>query len=375
MADSLSALAEALPTASASAFGHAELRERLQRTLTPRVARELWKYTPLSAFLTATSDARTVTPALEITGSHELDRAGSTERSDAPLAIDALELERFPLALAALLTTGDCLRLTIPADADVTATLRVEDGISVPLIVELAPGARLHIEERVTAEQFCNQSVFLKLSPGARVEHDRLAFGSGCCHWSLSQAFLGDSADYQLRQFLTGGARRRAETHVVLAGRDANATLTGAARVDDGEHLDQQLIIEHRAPGARSRQQFHALASGKSTTTFNGRIHIHEGCPGSDAALSNRNLALHREARINTKPELEIYTDDVRCAHGATVGKLSDESVFYLRSRGLSLEQARLMLCEAFLGECISGPLRDEAAAALLGAFHTEMPS
>ena len=106
---------------------------------------------------------------------------------------------------------------------------------------------------------------------------------------------------------------------------------------------------------------------------FNGRIHIHHGADGSDALLSNRNLSLNPGAEINTKPELEIYTDDVRCAHGATVGQLSEESLFYLRSRGVNESAARALLCSGFLRECISGALteqmREQVSARLIGAL------
>jgi Fe-S cluster assembly protein SufD len=105
---------------------------------------------------------------------------------------------------------------------------------------------------------------------------------------------------------------------------------------------------------------------------FNGRIHIHPHSPRSDATLSNRNLALHPDAQINTKPELEIYTDDVKCAHGATVGQISADSLFYLQSRGLSERDARRMLCRAFIRECVTGPLADEAAARLLTDWWTD---
>ena len=121
------------------------------------------------------------------------------------------------------------------------------------------------------------------------------------------------------------------------------------------------------AGGNGSRVSFHGIGAEKGTAVFNGRIHIHPGAPRADAVLSNRNLSLHPDAIINTKPELEIYTDDVRCAHGATVGQISEDSLFYLRSRGLSPAQAKRMLCRAFINECIEGALAEPAEAALLG--------
>ena len=136
--------------------------------------------------------------------------------------------------------------------------------------------------------------------------------------------------------------------------------------VEANSHLDQQFIMEHRAPDTFSRQKFHGIGAGKGTTVFNGRIHIHPDSPGSDAGLVNKNLALHPEATINTKPELEIYTDDVKCSHGATVGQLAEDSIFYLRSRGLSRDEARILLCRAFLSSCIDGVLTQEVTEVLL---------
>jgi Fe-S cluster assembly protein SufD len=143
--------------------------------------------------------------------------------------------------------------------------------------------------------------------------------------------------------------------------------LIGAYVVAGDTHLDQQFLVEHRAPDTTSRQTFHGIGAGKGTAVFNGRIHIHKDSPGSDARLTNKNLALHPEATINTKPELEIYTDDVKCAHGATVGQLAEDSIFYLQSRGVSQNDAKALLCQAFLKSCIAGPLAEEVAGVLLG--------
>jgi Fe-S cluster assembly protein SufD len=107
--------------------------------------------------------------------------------------------------------------------------------------------------------------------------------------------------------------------------------------------------MEHFGRATQSRQKFHALAGGRSTVTFNGRIEIHPGADGSDAALQNRNLLLTPTARVNTKPELEIHTRDVRCSHGATVGRLDPNALFYLRSRGIDAATARLLLMQAFV--------------------------
>ena len=131
-------------------------------------------------------------------------------------------------------------------------------------------------------------------------------------------------------------------------------------------NLDQQITIEHINPHTTSRQRVHNIVADRGKSTFNGRIHIHEGAKNSDAQLSNKNLGLGANATINTKPELEIYNDDVSCAHGATIGQLDDNQLFYLCSRGVAPAVARRLLCEGFLQQCVDGPLADAAGPALV---------
>jgi Fe-S cluster assembly protein SufD len=159
------------------------------------------------------------------------------------------------------------------------------------------------------------------------------------------------------------------ETHVLLDGPGTEATLTGAYVTGHGHHLDQQVVVEHRTGRTVSRQKFHGIGCGKGRSVFNGRIHIHPHATGSDAHLVNRNLALHREAEMNTKPELEIYADDVRCAHGATVGQPAADAVFYLESRGVPAAVAQTMLAHAFLRECLTGVLGTEITPRFLEAL------
>ena len=235
-----------------------------------------------------------------------------------------------------------------------------------PIVITLEDNASLRLIERNAAHEFCNHSLFIQLNRGSQVTHARSALDENCCDWGATQVHLLESSDYRLQQYHTGARKRRAETLILLDGRAARAELTGAYVVESGAHLDQQFVIEHRAPDTFSTQTFHGICAGKGTSVFNGRIHIHPDSPGSDASLTNKNLALHPEAAINTKPELEIYTDDVKCAHGATVGQLAEDSIFYLRSRGLSEDDARTLLCRAFLSSCIKGVLTQEVTEVLL---------
>lgn len=366
MARELSDVVAGLPARAPGWVDADRLRRRLSDALTPDATRELWKYTPIDTFVEPVADTPVSQPTITGAGAGEAQLSHlAAGRAPAGIPGDPATASRFPLADLALLVTGNCVHVQLPPDARADLDITFAAGINMPVVVEVGTGAALRLCETVAPARFCNQSLYVHVAEGGRLEHARTAFDEDCCHWSLTQVVLEENADYGLTQYLRGGQRRRSETHVIMNGRGARAELIGAYVVGRG-HLDQQIIVEHRAPGAVSRQVFHGLGAGKGRSVFNGRIHIHPDTPGSDARLSNRNLALHPDAQINTKPELEIYTDDVKCAHGATVGKLSEDNLFYLRSRGVDAESARTLLCRAFLNECISGPLADAASGALL---------
>ena len=146
-----------------------------------------------------------------------------------------------------------------------------------------------------------------------------------------------------------GAKTRRCDIHVRLDGARANTNIDLACAVHRRDRLDHQVVIEHIGVDTVSRQLVHGIATGSSELTFNGRIHIHPGAQRSDARLTNKNLLLDKNARINTKPELEIYANDVKCSHGATVGQIDPVQMFYLRTRGLDEVAARAMLTRAFL--------------------------
>jgi Fe-S cluster assembly protein SufD len=146
-----------------------------------------------------------------------------------------------------------------------------------------------------------------------------------------------------------GSTTRRSDIHVRLDGHRATTNIDLACAVHRRDRLDHQVVVEHIGLDTVSRQLVHGIATGSSELTFNGRIHIHPGAQRSDARLTNRNLLLDKKARINTKPELEIYANDVKCSHGATVGQIDPAQMFYLRTRGLDEVAARAMLTRAFL--------------------------
>ena len=123
--------------------------------------------------------------------------------------------------------------------------------------------------------------------------------------------------------------------------------------VDEENHIDHHTTIERKDAHCNSNENYKGILSGKSTGVFNGRIHVHPDAQKTDAIQNNKNLLLSDDSIIHTKPELEIYADDVKCTHGATVGQLDEKALFYLRTRGLSREKSQRLLMRAYVGEIV----------------------
>jgi len=152
----------------------------------------------------------------------------------------------------------------------------------------------------------------------------------------------------------TGGALARSEIHCELADEGTTCILRGVSAAADRQHLDTQTQIDHAKPHGTSQQLYKSILGGRAIGVFNGKILVRQDAQKTDARQTNSNLLLSEDALIHTKPQLEIFADDVNCAHGATVGRLDEEAVFYLRSRGIGLEAARGMMTYAFGSETIN---------------------
>ena len=135
--------------------------------------------------------------------------------------------------------------------------------------------------------------------------------------------------------------------------------MNGLYFASDDAHIDHHTTIEHMKNNCTSNEHYKGILGGKSVGVFNGRIHVHPDAQKTDAIQNNQNLLLSDDTIIHTKPELEIYADDVKCAHGATVGQLDEKAMFSLRARGLNREEARRLLMRAYVGEVIE-KIKDE---------------
>jgi Fe-S cluster assembly protein SufD len=150
-----------------------------------------------------------------------------------------------------------------------------------------------------------------------------------------------------------GGALTRNDIVVSLDAEGAECQLNGLYRVGGRQHVDFHTRIEHVQPHGTSREYFKGILDGRSRGVFNGRIHVHPGAQRTDSEQQNKNLLLSRDAEVDTKPELEIYADDVKCSHGATVGQLDADMLFYLRARGIDETSARGLLTYGFAQDVI----------------------
>jgi len=175
----------------------------------------------------------------------------------------------------------------------------------------------------------------------------------------------GAGATYRFAQYAQGAAMRRNDVHIESAGDGADIEIHGAWHLSDRQHLDTQINVHHSIGGGRSRQTVRGVVDGSAKAVFNGRIHIAPYAQRTDAALSVKHMLLTPTAQAYAKPELEIYANDVQCAHGATMGEIDEVALFYLRSRGIREARARSLLISGFLEEALADQGHDEARALL----------
>lgn len=173
------------------------------------------------------------------------------------------------------------------------------------------------------------------------------------------------SANVASHSFLLGGALVRNNVHPALAGEGGECLINGLFIGSGRQHMDNYMLVEHASPHCASRQFYNGILDERAHGVFHGRIIVHKDAQKTDAKQTNRNLLLADDAQIDTKPQLEIHADDVKCTHGATIGQIEESALFYLRSRGIDEVEARGLLLQAFAGECLDrikpGAARDYA--------------
>ncbi len=238
----------------------------------------------------------------------------------------------------------------IPTASDQAWHLRhlidLSDGATATIVEHhIASGPHAHLDNEITQ---------IHLKPGAKLTHLRLQDDATQATSILrTDAVLAGDADYCRIDLELGASLSRHELNVRLEGSNARLTANGVLLATGRRHLDTRLGVEHIGRDTSCALSWRGLAAGRSRAVFHGGITIRAGADGSDANLSNKNLLLSDSAEIDTQPVLEIHADEVKAAHGATVGRLDDNAMFYLRSRGLPEPDARTLLTAAFCREAL----------------------
>ena len=160
-------------------------------------------------------------------------------------------------------------------------------------------------------------------------------------------------SNYNFFQYCDGSDLGRNNIHIIMSGNGSNCNLSGISLTKNIQQIDNNIIVEHKGKHTTSSQVFKSILDEKSSGVFNGRVIIQEGAVKTDAAQSNKNLILSKNAGMNSNPQMEIYNDDVKCAHGSSTGELDQETLFYMRSRGLDLIGAKSLLIRGFIADLI----------------------
>ena len=221
---------------------------------------------------------------------------------------------------------------------------------------------------------FTNAVTEVSLGEGARLDHYKLQRESEKS-FHVGTVQIRQARDSQLHSFsfAVGGALARTNIYTSLDGDGATCTLNGLYLTDGTQHIDNQTSIEHIAPNCPSHEVYKGVLDGRSHGVFNGKVYVHPEAQKTDGKQSNNNLLLSPTARVDTKPQLEIFADDVKCTHGATVGRLDEMAMFYLNSRGIGRETARTLLTYAFAADVLETielePLKKELERMVLARF------
>jgi Fe-S cluster assembly protein SufD len=249
-----------------------------------------------------------------------------------------------------------------------TSTRETAFTVNQRLLVIAGANSRANLIEQFdcagNGSAFTNGITELLLEDGATLQHHRLHLeDAGAMHIGGVHARLAKDSTLESFHLALGSKLKRIDVVVNHEGPGAHCSLNGVYLLRNEEHVDYHTCIEHASPHCTTDEVFRGIIGDSARAVFNGRIHIHPGAQKTRAELSNRNLLTSARAEINTKPELEIYADDVQCAHGATVAQLDPSMLHYLCTRGIGRDEAEIMLSYGFINEVIDSiklePLRE----------------
>jgi len=204
------------------------------------------------------------------------------------------------------------------------------------------------------AVYFTNAVTEVVVADGATLHHYKMQReGMRAFHVGTIETKQGRDSHYLSFSFATGASLSRTNIYTTLAGEGCGATLNGLYMLDGEQHCDHQTLIEHAQPNCFSRELYKGVLDGRSHGVFNGKVYVDPIAQKTDGKQTNNTLLLSDKAQVDTKPQLEIFADDVKCTHGATVGRLDEQALFYMKSRGVSRDLARQLLTYAFAADVL----------------------
>lgn len=236
------------------------------------------------------------------------------------------------------------------------------------LKVTLEEGAELTLIERHDGQGSYWKNMVTEISVGANAKfhHVRIINDSlDAVHTNMVRVTVERDGMYNGFALNIGGKMMRHEMHALLNGPNIECSFNGINLLKGDQHGDTTILMEHKAPHCRSNQFYRTVLNDSARCVFQGKVHVHKPAQKTDGYQLSNAILLSNKAEMDTKPELEIYADDVKCSHGATTGQLDEEPIFYLRSRGLTDAQARLLLMDAFVDEVVD-KIEDENLRSLV---------
>jgi len=290
-----------------------------------------------------------------------------TGERQVPADIDIELLERFNVGrngFAALNAAfGEIATLRISKDTSVDEPIEFsfsadEGSARFPhLLIIAEAGSKATIVEKYASDSrsFTNSAVQIVVEDNANLTHYRVQKESpDAYHYGVTEVSVGRGGVYNSTNINLGAALSRHDIELKFTAEGGEAFVDGLYMLNGSQHSDTHSIIDHTVPNCTSHQTYKGVMNDKSRAVFNGKVFVRENAHGTDAQQSNKNLLLSNEARVDTKPQLEIFNDDVKCSHGATVGQLEEEELFYLLTRGLPENLARNLLTYGFAEEIIN---------------------
>jgi len=275
----------------------------------------------------------------------------------------------------AFVQVGAGIQLQRPLELLFHATQHSTPHLSVPRnLIILEEGARAtilenHVSQHESLKYWTNSHTAIILGPGAFLEHVQLQQESDAAyHTSVVQVRQYRDSRYVSHVYSLGGRLSRSDLDVYLEAGGSGCELNGLYLAAGSQHMDHHTRIDHLKPDSSSTELYKGILAGNSHAVFNGKIFVHPEAQRISALQSNANLLLSRQAEIDTKPQLEIFADDVKCSHGATVGQLDDDALFFLKSRGIDGQAARSMLLNAFTEEIVNRIASESVRSTVLKA-------